>query len=291
MANAASPIVVLDSGLGGLTVVRELRRQGPSENILYFGDTARVPYGIKSPETVTAFVRQIITYLQRYRPKHVVIACNTATAVAIEAMKAEFPHLPISGVIDPGARAAIDAAGKKPVPRIGVIATEATARSKAYERAIFRRRQHARMSVFPTPLLVPIIEDGRDENDPLVRLALTQYLQPLLSKRLDVLVLGCTHYPIYKSLISQMMGPSCQVIDSAEQCAQDITQRLQVTGLAADGDTPGTLRCFVTDDPIRFRALAGRFVGTEIEEPTRVLPEDLMEDPLPSITLPMRAAG
>ena len=163
MVNPASPIAVLDSGLGGLTVVRELQRQSPAENILYFGDTARVPYGTKSPQTVTGFVREIIIYLQRHRPKHVVIACNTATAVALDAIKAEFPHLPITGVIEPGARAAIDAAGGKPVPKIAVIATEATVRSKAYERAIFRRRQHARLFIFPTPLLVPIIEDGRGE--------------------------------------------------------------------------------------------------------------------------------
>jgi glutamate racemase len=289
MANAASPIVVLDSGLGGLTVLRELQRQSPAENIVYFGDTARVPYGTKSPETVTTFVSEIIGFLQRYRPKHVVIACNTATAVALEAMKIEFPHLPITGVIDPGARAAIDAAGNKPIPRIAVIATEATVRSKAYERAIFRRRQHATLFIQPTPLLVPIIEDGRHENDPMVKIALTQYLQPLQKRQLDVLVLGCTHYPIYKDLISQMMG--CRVIDSAEQCAQDVTQRLLIAGLSAPAGTTGTLKCFVSDDPIRFRALAGRFLGTEIELPTRVSPEDLTAAAVPTITSPLRAAG
>ena len=266
MANPASPIVVLDSGLGGLTVVRELQRQSPAENILYFGDTARVPYGTKSPETVTGFVREIIGFLQGYCPKHLVIACNTATAVALHAMKAEFPHLPITGVIEPGARAAIDAAGNKPVPRIAVIATEATVRSKAYERAIFRRRQHATLFIQPTPLLVPIIEDGRAADDPIVKVALAQYLQPLQKRQLDVLVLGCTHYPIYKNMITQMMG--CQVIDSAEQCAQDVTQRLMIGGLSAPAGTTGNLKCFVSDDPTRFRALAARFLGTEIELPT-----------------------
>jgi glutamate racemase len=285
MPTNASPIAVLDSGLGGLTVVRELRRQCPAESIIYFGDTARVPYGIKSPETVTTFVREIITYLQRYRPKHVVIACNTATAVAVDAIKQEFPHLPITGVIEPGARAAIDAAGNKPVPRIGVIATEATARSKAYDRAIHRRRQHARIGVFPTPLLVPIIEDGREETDPLVQLALSQYLQPLLEKKLDVLVLGCTHYPIFKNLITRMMGGTCRVIDSAEQCAKDVAQRLVVNGLAADESNVGDLKCFVTDDPIRFGALAGRFLGTSVVEAVKVAVDDLMKQP------PLRAVG
>jgi glutamate racemase len=289
MANPASPIVVLDSGLGGLTVVRELQRQSPSENIVYFGDTARVPYGTKSPETVTAFVREIIGFLQRYRPKHVVIACNTATAVALEAMKAEFPHLPITGVIDPGTRAAIDAAGNKPIPRIAVIATEATVRSKAYERAIFRRRQHATLFIHPTPLLVPIIEDGRGENDPIVQVALTQYLKPLQTRQLDVLVLGCTHYPIYKGLITQMMG--CRVIDSAEQCAQDVTLRLHLAGLSATAGAIGSLKCFVSDDPVRFRSLAARFLGTEIDLPTRVSPEDLVADAIPVIVAPLRAVG
>jgi glutamate racemase len=279
MPTIASPIAVLDSGLGGLTVVRELRRQAPAEHILYFGDTARVPYGIKSSETVTTFVREIITYLQRYRPKHVVIACNTATAVALETIKQEFPHLPISGVIEPGARAAIDAAGNKPVPRIGVIATEATSRSRAYPRAIYRRRQHAKVNVYPTPLLVPIIEDGREETDPIVRLALTQYLQPLLEKNLDVLVLGCTHYPVFKQLIARMMGSTCRVIDSAEQCAQDVTQRLLTSGLAAEESGAGSLECFVTDDPVRFEALAGRFLGTAVDQPLKVAVDDLMKLP------------
>jgi glutamate racemase len=289
MVSPASPIVVLDSGLGGLTVVRALQQQSPGENILYFGDTARVPYGTKSADTVTVFVREIITYLQRFCPKHVVIACNTATALALPAIKAEFPHLPISGVIEPGARAAIVAAGSKPVPRIAVIATEATVKSKAYERAIARRRSHAHVNVLATPLLVPIIEDGRDETDALVRIALTQYLKPLAQRQPDVLVLGCTHYPVFKRLISQMMGERCKVIDSAEQCAQDVTHRLRISGLSSPNEDAGKLKCFVTDDPAKFRSLAARFLGTDIEEPTRVAIEELTMPPVPKIEL--RQAG
>jgi glutamate racemase len=289
MVSPASPIVVLDSGLGGLTVVRALRQQSPCENILYFGDTARVPYGTKSAETVTAFVREIITYLQRFRPKHVVIACNTATALALPTLKSEFEHLPMSGVIEPGARAAIEAAGSKPVPKIAVIATEATVKSQAYEKAICRRRTRARMEVRATPLLVPIIEDGRAETDLLVRTALTQYLKPLAQWMPDVLVLGCTHYPVFKRTISQMMGERCKVIDSAEQCAQDVTRRLQVNGLASPSSHPGHLKCFVTDDPDKFRSLARRFLGTEIDAPTRVTIEDLTAEPLAKIEL--RQAG
>jgi glutamate racemase len=284
-----APIAILDSGLGGLTVARELIKQSPSENIVYFGDTARVPYGSKSAATVTAFVREIIIYLQRFRPKHLVIACNTATALALPQLKAEFPHLPITGVIDPGARAAITAAGNKPVPNIAVIATEATVKSRAYEKAIFRRRHYAHLDVRPTPLLVHIIEEGRDEKDLLVRLALTQYLKPIAERHPDVLVLGCTHYPVYKKLIARMMGDTCRVIDSAEQCAQDVTHRVRVSGLSSPAESSGTLKCFVTDDPVKFQLLAPRFLGSPIDHPTHVTLEELaIESPG---AMPLRRAG
>src|SRR3954469_24643987 len=186
MPGVHSPIVVLDSGLGGLTVVRELRASLPAEDIVYFGDTARLPYGSKSAATVTSFVRQIINYLHPLDAKHIVIACNTATALSMPAIRAEFPDLSISGVIEPGARAAIEAAGNKPRPIIGIIGTEATIRSRAYERAIIRRRQLAHVIGHPTALLAPIIEDGRLADDPLVSLALRQYLQPLVARKIDV---------------------------------------------------------------------------------------------------------
>jgi glutamate racemase len=281
---SSSPIVVLDSGLGGLTVARAIRAALPDENILYFGDTARLPYGSKTAETVTTYVRQILTYLRPFRPKHAVIACNTATALSLPAIRAEFPDLPVTGVIEPGAKAAVVAAGHRPVPIIGVIATEATIRSRAYERAIVRRRAHARLLLKPTPLLVPVIEEGRAEDDPLVRLALRQYLSPLVKHRMEVLVLGCTHYPILKGLITELLGPKVAVIDSAEQCAHDVARRLRATGLvneprearfADDAKNRAALRCFVTDDPPRFARLASRFLGFEVATPTWVSPDEL----------------
>jgi glutamate racemase len=275
MSTAGAPILVLDSGLGGLTVVKALRSVLPGENIVYFGDTARLPYGSKTKETVTGFVRQIITYLRPMQPKHVVIACNTATALALAAIKTAFPDLNISGVIEPGARAAIEAAGSKAIPIIGIISTEATARSKAYEHAIHRRRNHARLMVRATPLLAPIIEDGRGEDDPLVQLALEQYLKPIIARGPDVLVLGCTHYPILKDLIARMVGENCLVIDSAEQCAQDVARKLRTNGRVRDavaGD--GSIRCFVTDDSPKFQALASRFLGFGIDRPTCVSLDD-----------------
>lgn len=276
MSAPQAPILVLDSGLGGLTVVRALRNVLPREDIIYFGDTARVPYGSKTKATVTGFIRQIICYLRPFNPKHIVIACNTATALALPAMKSEFPDVAISGVIDPGARAAIDAAGAKAIPIIGIIATEATTKSKAYEHAIHRRRTRARLFLRATPLLVPIIEDGRGEDDPLVQLALAQYLKPLIARGPDVLVLGCTHYPMLKGLITRMMGESCRVIDSAEQCAEDVARRLRTYGLLRGGlSDGGSLRCFVTDDSPKFQSLASKFLGMTIESPTWVTPEEL----------------
>lgn len=277
-----SPLVVLDSGLGGLTVARALRRVLPHEDILYFGDTARLPYGLKTRETVTAFVRQIIEYLRPHHPKHVVIACNTATALAMQTLKAEFADLTISGVIDPGAKAAVVAAGAKQYPVIGILATEATIRSQAYERAIIRRRGRARMLLRPAPLLAPIIEDGRPEDDPLVRLALKQYLEPMMRRGMDVLVLGCTHYPIYKDLIQRMVGSKVKVIDSADRCAEDVQRRLRTYGLLKSGvgddsGKTGLMRCFVTDDSPRFMTLASRFMGEEVDPPTRVSVEELYE--------------
>ena len=290
MPSAQSPIVVLDSGLGGLTVARAIRQLMPAEDIVYFGDTARLPYGSKSAATVTSFVRQIITYLYPLDPKHVVIACNTATALAMATVRAEFADLNISGVIEPGARAAALAAGQRPRPVIGIIGTEATIRSKAYEQAIIRRRVLAKVFAMPTPLLARIIEEGRTADDPLVQIALKQYLQPLMVKAINVLVLGCTHYPIYRETISAMVGAGVAVIDSADQCAQDVQRRLGSAKLLRDGGGTGGLRCFVTDNSPRFASLAARFLGLEIEPPTWVGTDELHSLASASEPMELRAA-
>jgi len=274
------PIAVLDSGLGGLTVVDALRRALPDEDLLYFGDTAHLPYGNKSASTVIRYVRQIIRFLLPRQPRHFVIACNTATALALPAIRAEFPELSISGVIEPGARAAVAAAGAKPVPIIGVIATEATIRSKAYEQAIMRRRSLAHVLLRPAPLLVPMIEEGRGADDPLVEQVLQQYLRGMILRHIDVLVLGCTHYPLIRGAIAKVLGERVCLIDSAQQCAQDVAQRLCRNGAAGQSSAPawsgsGSLRSFVTDDAWRFTTLASRFLGLKIDPPTLVEPGQL----------------
>ena len=291
---SVSPIVVLDSGLGGLTVARALREVLPLEDIVYFGDTARLPYGSKTAETVTTFVKQIIAYLRPLNPKHVVIACNTATALALPAVRQAFPGVSISGVIEPGSRAAVVAAGPKQVPVIGVLATEATVRSRAYAQAIHRKRHYARVVQQASPLLVPIIEEGRELDDPLVRLALKQYLQPMVNHRMSVLVLGCTHYPVLRPLIERMLGTQIPVIDSARLCAEDVGRRLTAQGMlrgtaAVHAEHPfsvvGDFKCMVTDDAARFARLAPRFLGHEIATPTLVSPDDLyaLTSELPSV--------
>jgi glutamate racemase len=279
VVSPSSPIVVMDSGLGGLTVVRAIQAALPHEDVLYFGDTARVPYGSKSPETVTTFVRQVISYFRAYEPKHVVIGCNTATAMALSTVRREFDDLPISGVIEPGARAASAAAGKREFPVIAIIGTEGTIRSKAYEIAIHKKRPRARLLARATPLLVPIIEEGRLDNDPVTRWALRQYLLPLYQRGMEVLVLGCTHYPILKPLILRMVGKRTAVVDSADACAQDVARRLGAAGLLrGDRDGVGSLRCFVTDNTPRFSALAARFLGMEVGEATLVSVDDLYRE-------------
>lgn len=287
--HSRSPIVVLDSGLGGLTVVAALRRRFPREEIIYFGDTARLPYGSKSPATIRRFIHEIIAYVAPLNPRHVVIACNTATALALPAARAAFAHLSISGVIEPGARAAAAAAGTARNPLIGVIATEATVRSRAYEYAIARRRNHSRLLVRAAPLLVPIIEEGRADGDPLVDLALRQYLAPFVRHRVDVLVLGCTHYPLLRQRIEQVMGAGVAVIDSAEMCAEDVAARLKRRGMLGELGLPGVLRCFVTDDSPRFGRMASRFLGMTVDAPTLVSTDELMAQP--AVYAPVRTAG
>jgi glutamate racemase len=296
------PIAVIDSGLGGLTVVRALRKVLPLEDLIYFGDTARLPYGTKSQATITGFVRQIIKYLLPMSPKHIVIACNTATALTLPEITSEFPGVSISGVIDPGAKAAVAAGGHKKTPIIGVIATPATIRSKAYERAILRRRRHAHVLLRPAPLLVPIIEEGRDCDDPVVDLVLRQYLAPLLEKKLDVLVLGCTHYPMLKPAIAKIAGPDVRLIDSAEQCAQDVARRLRMKQLLRVADEPivqppagiiiqtmGTIQSFVTDDAARFAVLGSRFLAMPLPMPKCVDLDSLSQSRQEDVEL--RATG
>ena len=264
------PIAVFDSGLGGLTVVRELLRTMPGEDILYLGDTARVPYGNKSPETVRRYALEIASYLLRFSPKMIVIACNTASAAAIDALR-EMSPVEVVDVIGPGAALALERTDGP----IGVIATEGTVESGAYQKAIAARDGARKVLAKACPLLVPIVEDGRDENDPIVMAALSDYLRELQRFRPGVLVLGCTHYPLLHTAISRMMGPDVALISSAYAAAIETQRRLGLTGLQSPRGYGGRLRCFSTDNPDRFARMGERFGGRRIDAVERVATEEL----------------
>ncbi|MEP6572842.1 MAG: glutamate racemase [Gemmatimonadota bacterium] len=253
-----APIGIFDSGIGGLTVTRAIYENLPAESTIYFGDTARVPYGPKSPETVTRYSREILAWLVGQGVKLVVVACNTSTAHALPALQAESP-VPVIGVIEPGARAAVRATRGGP---IGVIGTAGTIASNAYARAIHALAPAVRVEQLACPLFVPLVEEGWFEH-PAAALIAEEYLHALRDARIDVLVLGCTHYPLLKPLLSQVMGSGVALIDSAEETARVVSQTLHERGLASPG-TPVTHRFVVSDDEARFRQVGARFIGERL---------------------------
>ena len=254
-----APIGVFDSGLGGLTVAHAIMRQLPTESLVYVGDTARVPYGPKSPETVRRYSAEIGFYLLEQGVKAIVVACNTATAHALPQLRDELP-VPVIGVVEPGARAAVKATRSG---HIGVIATAGTIRSGAYERAIHAVAPDARVSSLACPLLVPMVEEGWTEHDA-TRLVAREYLQSIMHDEIDTLVLGCTHYPLLKPLIAEIVGPRVRLIDSAEETAADTRRMLAEHDLAVR-DRPLSYRFVASDDPQQFLTLGQRFFGDTIE--------------------------
>ena len=268
---------VFDSGLGGLTVVRELTEAMPAEDVVYLGDSARVPYGIKSLETVRRFAREDAAFLLRFSPKLIVVACNTASAAGVELLGRTLP-VEVVDVIGPGAAAAL---AQTDGP-IGVIGTEATIASRAYERAI--RAIDARRTVYSAacPLLVPIVEEGRQADDPIVLKVLAEYLHELQRLRPRALILGCTHYPLLADAIAKLMGPDVVLISSARATALEVRRRLQSTALHARGPASGRLRCFTTDNPRRFARLGERFGGRKIDCVEYVGTDELAAEPQPA---------
>jgi glutamate racemase len=258
--DGGSPIGVFDSGIGGLTVVHELMRQLPDESIIYFGDTARVPYGNKSPETVRRYSRQITNFLVDEGVKALVVACNTATAHALDVLKNELP-IPVIGVVDPGARAAVKATQRH---AIGVIGTRGTIASGAYERAIRALAPAARIAAKACPLFVPLVEEGWVDTEP-ARLIAHEYLTPLARARVDTLVLGCTHYPLLKPLLGGVMGPEVRLIDSAEETAAETARTLDELEIRAPRGGGATYRFIASDAPEQFLQLGQRFLGEAID--------------------------
>ncbi len=254
-------IAILDSGVGGLTVVKEIMRQLPREKIIYFGDTARAPYGPRAAEEVLMFTRQIVDYLLQFNPKMIVIACNTATAVAIEAIRSEI-SLPVVGVIHPGVRAAIKTSWNG---KIGVIGTEGTIKSGAYEKVLKSISPHLDVYSEACPQLVPLVEKGIYLNDPeQTRRVVDQALRCLMDKPLDCLILGCTHYPFLSETISEVMGPDVQLISSAEETAREIGTILYHRRQLAKQDLPPIHQFLCSGDPELFRRIALEWLGDQI---------------------------
>lgn len=271
-----APIGVFDSGLGGLTVVRAIQRLMPGESIVYFGDTARVPYGNKSARTVQQFAWQCLNFLARSQPKLMVIACNTVSAIALEALVNAFP-VPLIGVLEPGATAAVQAARAR-VPAgecsIGLIATEATVASRGYQMAIARLDRGVQVVARACPLLVPLIEEGRSSRSVVVRMVLEEYLEPLRQISPLALILGCTHYPIFSDVIADVIGGDTMLVDSATQTAHVVRSRLESLGLLSAG-AAGKLSCYVTDQGQRFEMVASQFLGRPVGQPVWVDPESI----------------
>ena len=259
-ADRSAPIGIFDSGIGGLTVVRELMRQLPNESIIYFGDTARLPYGPKSPETVIRYSREITSFLRDQGVKIVVVACNTATAHALPTLRDEY-DLPIIGVIEPGSRAAARATRSG---SIGVIGTQGTINSRAYERAIAAELPSARITARACPLFVPLVEEGWLETEATDLIA-HEYLAPFADGNVDTLVLGCTHYPLLKRAIGEVVGRQVRLIDSAEETAAETVATLSDRNLTHEGEANSRYRFISSDIPDQFLRVGQRFLGKPID--------------------------
>ncbi len=261
-------IGVFDSGIGGLTVVKELIRQLPDEDIIYLGDTAHLPYGIKSADTITRFTLDNILFLLDQDVKLIVVACNTASSLALNAIRGHF-RVPIIGVIKPGVNEAIAATRTK---CIGVIGTRSTINSKAYEREIKKIDSAIKVIGKACPMFVPLVEEGWISQPEAVTIA-RKYLLPLVKKnpKMDTLILGCTHYPLLKSVIRKVLGQHIKLIDSAQQVVKSVNQILETKKLIRRKSKRSSSRVFyVTDDSKGFAHQAVRFLGRELSQVKKV---------------------
>lgn len=256
------PIGVFDSGVGGLTVLRALRDALPSESFLYLGDTARLPYGTKSPQTVERYASQAAQVLVDRGIKMLVIACNTVSAVAVDSLRQRFGPLPVVGVVEPGAEAACDATRSG---HILITATEGTIRGGAYERAIRRRRADAVVVGRPCPLFVALAEEAWTHG-PVPELAARHYLEPALrgDPQLDTIVLGCTHFPVLAGVVQDVAGPAVTVVDSARTTAAAVSDLLDASSMRSPEDQPPALQLLATDDAERFARVGSGFLSTAL---------------------------
>ncbi len=262
-------IGIFDSGVGGLTVLRELTRALPQEDTIYFGDTARVPYGTKSPDTVIRYSQEIAAFLFKRDIKLLVVACNTASAVALPTLRKSLP-IPVVGVIEPGAKRAVEVTRSGV---IGVIGTNGTIRSSAYSRAIKRLSPESSVLARPCPLFVPLAEEGWTDNE-VARMTAHLYLDELREAKVDTLVLGCTHYPLLKKTIADVMGPDVMLVDSAAETARTVTAILTEKKLLRPPEEQGNQHYYVTDIPAGFIRVGNRFLGGKLGDVYQVSLDD-----------------
>ncbi len=255
----SKPIGVFDSGIGGLTVVRAMMRQLPHENIVYFGDTARVPYGPKSPQVVREYTAQDTDFLVGHDVKMIVVACNTVSSVALEVVQ-KHARVPVTGVIVPGAQAAVKASAKK---RIGVIGTVGTIASNAYTNAIRQLDAEATVIGVPCPLFVPLAEEGWTSHQ-VTEMVAREYLFPLKLQKIDTLVLGCTHYPLLKEVIGKVLDGTAELIDSGEAVAGEVSGILEKMDLRNPSTQKPHMQFFVSDIPYKFTEVGERFLGQKL---------------------------
>ena len=267
MNGQRQPIGVFDSGIGGLTVVKALVEELPSESIVYFGDTARVPYGTKSKSTIVKFSLENVEFLLRFGVKCIVIACNTSSSWALPTLRKYF-KVPMIGVIRPGALAAVQQTRNK---RIGVIGTTATIKSGAYEGAIKRIDPAINVFSHSCPLFVPLVEEGWLDGA-VCRDVAQRYLEPLKRQRIDTLILGCTHYPLLAPTIRKVLGPDVALVDSAKQTVTEVRGVLMGSDALSNGGIRPRYRFFVTDEPSHFNQIAHRFLGQIIGSVERAHP-------------------
>ncbi|GGG55403.1 glutamate racemase [Paenibacillus radicis (ex Gao et al. 2016)] len=254
------PIAILDSGVGGLTVAKEVMRQLPHEKIVYFGDTARAPYGPRSPEEVTRFTREIVDYLIQFRPKMIIIACNTSTAFALEDIRRSVA-VPVVGVIKPGARAAI---GRTASGCVGVIGTEGTIRSGAYEQALKELSPQIHVISKACPLFVPLVEKGQFRSSETYK-TIRNSIGHLRNTAMDSLILGCTHYPFLSEMIEEVMGPDISLISSADETAREARVILEKSGELASGHRIPMHQFLCSGEPALFREIAQQWLGQQLE--------------------------
>lgn len=259
------PIGIFDSGVGGLTVVKEIIRKLPKEDIVYLGDTARVPYGTKSPETIKLFSIQNVKFLMQFDVKLIVVACNTAGSISLPTLKKRF-RIPIIGVIEAGAKKALSVTKSQ---KIGVIGTYATIRSKAYEKELKGLSKDVQIISQACPLFVPLAEEGWLDGKIAVDIAKI-YLEPLCKKGIDTIVLGCTHYPLLKSVISNVVGREVSIVDSASSVADEVRDILEDKGKLKIVDRKPAYKFFATDAVEQFIKVGERFLGTRISKAKKV---------------------